>query len=50
MLALLYLAIITIIITMFIKGNPFSTLSAVIDEGPVSKTTIYNNKIYSKYI
>ena len=33
------------IITMFIQGNNlFNTLSAVINEGPVSKTTLYYNK------
>ena len=35
-----------IIIRMFIQGNLFSTLSAVINKGPVSKTMIYyNNKL-----
>ena len=31
--------------TMFIEGNLFNKLSAVINEGPVSKTTIYCNKM-----
>ena len=39
------LLIIIIIITIFIQGNLFNTLSAVINEGPVSKTMIYYNKM-----
>ena len=40
---------IIIIITMFIQGNLFNTLSAVINEGPVSKSTIYYNKMLQLY-
>ena len=37
-------SLIIIIMKIFIQGNLFSTCSAVINEGPVSKTMMYYSK------